>query len=197
MTSPRIRHPVLPRRGQQPGGRQTASGLSQVSRMPFGKYKGTPLSAVPDDYLLWLAAREDLRDPLCSAIAHELQTRGHSCALPSLAVRLQQAQESGFFLVSAGKEEEAGTYHAWCTATGTPSICVALDGRTATIAITFFSGLLPQTGVHTILQGLAERWSAYHPQYLPPCSFVLLGVPRDIVEEAALSVSALARSVCP
>jgi len=33
--------------------------------MPFGKYKGHDLSALPDVYLLWLIANVPLRDRVC------------------------------------------------------------------------------------------------------------------------------------
>jgi len=44
-------------------------------RMPFGKYKDHELSAVPDDYLLWLIANIPLRDPLRSAVAEAVTER--------------------------------------------------------------------------------------------------------------------------
>ena len=44
--------------------------------MPFGKYKGQDLSALPDEYLLWLSANIPLRDPLRSAVAKEITERG-------------------------------------------------------------------------------------------------------------------------
>jgi Putative quorum-sensing-regulated virulence factor len=43
--------------------------------MPFGKYKGHDLSALPDDYLLWLIANVPLRDPLRSAVSEEITER--------------------------------------------------------------------------------------------------------------------------
>jgi Putative quorum-sensing-regulated virulence factor len=42
--------------------------------MPFGKFKGQPLSAIPDDYLEWLKGR-DLRDPLRDAVEAEWNAR--------------------------------------------------------------------------------------------------------------------------
>jgi hypothetical protein len=42
--------------------------------MPFGKYKGQPLTALPDDYLEWLRTRE-LRDPLKQELEAEWQSR--------------------------------------------------------------------------------------------------------------------------
>ena len=46
-----------------------------MTRMPFGKYKGLPLSAVPDDYLAWLIDECDLREPLKSAVEAEVEAR--------------------------------------------------------------------------------------------------------------------------
>ena len=43
--------------------------------MPFGKYKDHEISAVPDDYLLWLIANIPLRDPLRSAVAEAVTER--------------------------------------------------------------------------------------------------------------------------
>jgi hypothetical protein len=45
--------------------------------MPFGKYKGHDLNALPDDYLLWVLANIPLRDPLESAITEEMALRGY------------------------------------------------------------------------------------------------------------------------
>ena len=52
-------------------------------RMPFGKYKDHEISAVPDDYLLWLIANIPLRDPLRRAVAEEVTER--DLPLPPLA----------------------------------------------------------------------------------------------------------------
>jgi uncharacterized protein (DUF3820 family) len=46
-------------------------------RMPFGKYKGQNLAALPDEYLLWVLANVALRDPLGSAITDEMARRGY------------------------------------------------------------------------------------------------------------------------
>ena len=50
--------------------------------MPFGKYKGQDLDALPDEYLLWVIANIPLRDPLWSAITDEMTLRGYE-ELPS------------------------------------------------------------------------------------------------------------------
>jgi hypothetical protein len=47
----------------------------RVDGMPFGKYKGLPLSELPDWYLEWLIDLRDLRDPLRFAVGEELDRR--------------------------------------------------------------------------------------------------------------------------
>jgi hypothetical protein len=44
--------------------------------MPFGKYKGAFVYALPDNYLIWLKERTDLRDPLKTYVFNELEARG-------------------------------------------------------------------------------------------------------------------------
>jgi len=43
--------------------------------MPFGKFRGTPIRELPDDYINWLLSLDDLRDPLAGAIAAEHNRR--------------------------------------------------------------------------------------------------------------------------
>jgi hypothetical protein len=43
-----------------------------MTNMPFGKYKGTPLTELPIDYIWWLNDK-NLRDPLHSALNAELE----------------------------------------------------------------------------------------------------------------------------
>ena len=43
-------------------------------RMPFGQYRGQPLSALPDEYFEWLLSIE-LREPLRSAVIAEVESR--------------------------------------------------------------------------------------------------------------------------
>ena len=45
------------------------------ARMPFGKYKGQPLSDCPTDYLDWLLGQDWLRRELAEAIESHLKTR--------------------------------------------------------------------------------------------------------------------------
>jgi Putative quorum-sensing-regulated virulence factor len=44
-------------------------------RMPFGKYKGEPLSDLPDDYLQWVLDNCELREPWRWRIEDEYQSR--------------------------------------------------------------------------------------------------------------------------
>lgn len=43
--------------------------------MPFGKHKGVPIGDLPLPYLEWLAALDDLREPLASHVTHEFYRR--------------------------------------------------------------------------------------------------------------------------
>lgn len=181
---------------QQLGGRRGAPQSAAAARMPFGKYKGALLSVVPLEYLTWLATRDDLRNPLRAAVERELHARGHVHAFSPLAARLQQAHERGYFVVQAGREEEAEAYHERCGVTGRPSICVALDGQTATIALVFLGPSPPEIDTSRLLRTLEERWAMYEPQHLPPRSFLLVCVPRERVDEVATSLGALARAGC-
>lgn len=43
--------------------------------MPFGKFKGTRLDQVSDEYLLWLGTLSDLRQPLLRHVLREMGRR--------------------------------------------------------------------------------------------------------------------------
>jgi uncharacterized protein (DUF3820 family) len=43
--------------------------------MPFGKFKGSPLEEIPDQYLLWLGKNVELREPLLSGVGLEFNKR--------------------------------------------------------------------------------------------------------------------------
>jgi uncharacterized protein (DUF3820 family) len=61
-----------------PSSSTTATPPSHVNTrplVPFGKCRGTPLSDVPDDYLMWLATRDDLRNPLLKNVLTEMARR--------------------------------------------------------------------------------------------------------------------------
>ena len=43
--------------------------------MPFGKFKGTPLDQLGDEYLLWIGCLNDLRQPLLGHVLKEMTRR--------------------------------------------------------------------------------------------------------------------------
>jgi len=49
-----------------------------MTRMPFGKFKGRPISALPYDYLEWLIDEDFLKGSLRRAVAEEYERRLHS-----------------------------------------------------------------------------------------------------------------------
>jgi hypothetical protein len=51
--------------------------------MPFGRYRGLPLSAAPASYLWWLATRPNLRPPLRGAVLAEIGRRAGVAHAPS------------------------------------------------------------------------------------------------------------------
>ena len=57
----------------------TTSNPSAQSRplclMPFGRFKGSPLSDLPSDYLLWLSMLPDVRQPLLGGLLAEMARR--------------------------------------------------------------------------------------------------------------------------
>src|ERR1700739_2734609 len=46
-----------------------------MTRMPFGRFRGTPITDLPSWYLRWLDNLPDLRDPLASAVRVEVERR--------------------------------------------------------------------------------------------------------------------------
>ncbi len=168
-----------------------SAGPAASYRLPFGKYKGSPVSALPDDYLQWLSTRI-LREPLCSVVRRELQTRGQKLEIQTVDARLQEARKQGFFLVQEGQEIEVRAYQQWCVASGTPSVCVSLGATVAIVAISYVGVVEPLAPLSYIRQTLTERWPSYDPQLLPPASIVLVGIPRadimKVMPELALLV---------
>jgi hypothetical protein len=59
-----------PAKKQERGFRPTSS-----SGMPFGKFKGTPFTDLPDWYLEWIKENLELREPLLSKITAEMARR--------------------------------------------------------------------------------------------------------------------------
>lgn len=66
--------------------------------MPFGKYKGLPLSQLPDDYIEWLIREFRPKEPLMTKLKMELQWRA-----PAPASMLE--------VVNAGYKTLAMKYH--------------------------------------------------------------------------------------
>lgn len=62
-------HGELPTRS-----RNGIGGNYGLTQMPFGKFKGTPLSELDDWYIYWLA-EQGYKDPLRSALDAELERR--------------------------------------------------------------------------------------------------------------------------
>jgi uncharacterized protein (DUF3820 family) len=85
-------------------------------RMPFGKYTGQDLAALPDEYLLWVSANIPLREPLWSAITDEMALRGYEALPPPLAPPPRPFKQS--------RETEEGG--AW-TMGGNPQEIIAED----------------------------------------------------------------------
>jgi hypothetical protein len=44
--------------------------------MPFGKFRGTYVYALPSTYLLWLQENIELREPLKTFVVNEIEARG-------------------------------------------------------------------------------------------------------------------------
>ena len=47
----------------------------QAIKMPFGKFKGTPISDLPDWYLAWAMEQDFIKDPIKSALQQEYDER--------------------------------------------------------------------------------------------------------------------------
>jgi uncharacterized protein (DUF3820 family) len=41
-----------------------------MTHMPFGKFKGTPLEDLPDQYVIWLLEQDYVKSPLRAALNH-------------------------------------------------------------------------------------------------------------------------------
>jgi hypothetical protein len=87
----------------------------RVYRMPFGRHRGERLSQVPDGYLVWLADRPNLREPLRTYLEEELERRGEdkrkeygSPASPFA----RPAEDAIFELISAGRRACAARHHS-------------------------------------------------------------------------------------
>jgi hypothetical protein len=75
--------------------------------IPFGRYRGTPLSKLPTDYVEWLLTIE-LRDPLATAVRDELaRRRGRDRRGGEAPPAAERARE----LIDAGYRALAKRYH--------------------------------------------------------------------------------------
>jgi putative quorum-sensing-regulated virulence factor len=74
--------------------------------MPFGKYRGWSMETLPFDYLRWLVALPDLREPLRSEAAAEWRRRNHP-AQPVYELDLIRvpAEDTGLFAVAGAAAE--------------------------------------------------------------------------------------------
>jgi putative quorum-sensing-regulated virulence factor len=64
--------------------------------MPFGRFKGTPLAEIGDDYLAWLASKlDDWRDPLRSAIVAEVERRRQAQPAEPVAIDAEAVIAAG------------------------------------------------------------------------------------------------------
>ena len=70
-------------------------------RMPFGKFKGVFIHDLPFEYLAWLHALDDLRDPLRSAVQNEFRARsepvnGSKPLDPGVRAMVEEIVSSGY-----------------------------------------------------------------------------------------------------
>lgn len=86
-----------------------------MTTMPFGKYRGEPIAAVPTTYLAWLWDETDLRPPLLDAVREELAERldlepRTVPARPPEALRpaVQAVVRAGFRQLALGRHPDHG-----------------------------------------------------------------------------------------
>lgn len=82
---------------------------SQSYTMPFGRYKGARLDALPEPYLTWLLTLGDLREPLCAALRAEYDRR-HARRTPPRAA-LAVVPEVAAAIIGAGVKVLARRHH--------------------------------------------------------------------------------------
>ncbi len=76
--------------------------------MPFGAHKGKPLSALPDDYLTWLATIA--KQPLLGAVREEIRRRTGGSSGGTRTIRCP-APDVALELVGAGLKRLAHKHH--------------------------------------------------------------------------------------
>ena len=85
-------------------------------RMPFGKHRGAPLSAIPVDYLRWLITIE-IKPWLRAEVEAEIAARGAShrqsraSGAPPIGSGVPVRPELGIALVDAGRKALALRHH--------------------------------------------------------------------------------------
>jgi len=79
--------------------------------MPFGRFEGQPLEDLPDDYLGWLLALPDLREPLRSALEHEWAVRLGVDAAPEAEPLEAEVAAMAEDVVTAGYRVLAKRHH--------------------------------------------------------------------------------------
>jgi Putative quorum-sensing-regulated virulence factor len=81
-------------------------------KMPFGKFKGLPVSELPDDYLDWLSEIE-LREPLRTAVEQEIEARRAIETLPAVEIRNVAVEiiSAGLRSLSLKRHPDAGGSH--------------------------------------------------------------------------------------
>jgi len=83
--------------------------------MPFGKYKGTEVSELPLDYLLWLQDTIPLREPLRSAVAEAVyyyRSTNSSTGVLELSGRSKELQNIYYRLAKKWHPDCGGSIEA-------------------------------------------------------------------------------------
>jgi hypothetical protein len=78
-------------------------------RMPFGKFRGTSLENLPDEYLFWLHGLSDLREPLKTFVDLAYQRRCEPPRQYAAPISFEDAQARE--LIEAGYRALAKKYH--------------------------------------------------------------------------------------
>lgn len=81
-----------------------------MTAMPFGRFRGTPLSELPPWYLEWLLSLDNLRDPLLSAVQAEVARRAAE-EPPPRKPPLAEVRQAATEIVAIGYHQLARRYH--------------------------------------------------------------------------------------